>query len=335
MPESSPSRQAGACGERSPASYTCPLTAEQAGALRSVLEETGWLFVDRPHTLYAAAKDKTQVAVYEKGPKLLVQGRGAGDFVRYVLEPRILGEARLDYDETLRPQMFEPRGGVDESGKGDFFGPLVIAAVFVRRETVRALLDAGVMDSKRISSDARIRELARIIRASPGCASALVSIGPAKYNELYHKFGNLNRLLAWGHARAIESLLEKAPDCPRVVSDQFANPALLRRALMERGRAVELVSQVRAEADLAVAAASVLARERFIDWLREAGSRLGVALPRGAGPAVLETARTLAAERGGEFLREVAKTHFRTAHAAAPDVYPEPPPRSEWRAPRA
>src|SRR5213079_3301262 len=96
------------------------------------------------------------------------------------------------------------------SGKGDFFGPLVIAGVFVDRKIARQLLDLGVRDSKRIGSDARIRALAK-------------AIGPARYNELYKKFGNLNSLLGWGHARVIENLLSRKPDCPRSLSDKFAD----------------------------------------------------------------------------------------------------------------
>lgn len=328
--ETRPRKQPGSGpGKADPATHSCPLTHEQAEVLRGILEESGWAFTPRPYALYAASKGKTQVAVYEKGPKLLVQGKGTGDFVRFVLEPQVLGEARLGYEEVWNPQMFEPHAGVDESGKGDFFGPLVIAAAYVGPETARKLLDAGVMDSKRITSDARIRALAEVIRGALGPAVSMVAIGPEKYNELHEKFRNLNRLLAWGHARAIESLLEKVPDCPRAVSDQFADPSLLRRALMERGRAIELVSRTKAESDVAVAAASILARERFINWLRDAGARLGMTLPKGAGQPVTEAARRLVSEHGGEFLRKVAKVHFRTARAAAPGVYPAPPLRAE------
>src|SRR5205823_61564 len=83
-------------------------------------------------------------AVYEKGPKVLVQGKGVEEFVQFELEPKILGEAKLGYEEVHSPEMFEPHFGVDESGKGDFFGPLVIAGVYVDRGIARKLVDAGV-----------------------------------------------------------------------------------------------------------------------------------------------------------------------------------------------
>src|SRR3954466_3365237 len=174
-------------------SYTQTLTTEQADALRSLLEELGYEFAPRPYTLFFGQKNKLAVAVYEKGPKVLVQGKGVQEFVQFELEPKILGEAKLGYEEVHSPEMFEPHFGVDESGKGDFFGPLVIAGVYVDRGIGRKLLDAGVVDSKRIGSDARIRALADTIRKISQGLVETVLISPAKYNELYEKFSNLYR----------------------------------------------------------------------------------------------------------------------------------------------
>src|SRR5919197_5721658 len=140
-------------------SYTHTLTHEQVRALRTLLEESGFEFAPKEWTIFFAQKNKLSVAVYEKGPKMLVQGRGVEEFVQFELEPKVLGEAKLGYEEVHLPKMFEPHFGVDESGKGDFFGPLVISGVFVDRGIARKLLDAEVVDSKRISSDARIRAL--------------------------------------------------------------------------------------------------------------------------------------------------------------------------------
>ena len=145
-------------------SYTHPLTSEQAAKLRELLAQLGFEFSSKQYTLFFAQKNKLSVAVYEKGPKALIQGKGVEEFVQFELEPRILGEAKIGYEEVHSPEMFEPHFGVDESGKGDFFGPLVIAGVYVDRGIARNLIDAGVQDSKRISSDSRIRALADAIR---------------------------------------------------------------------------------------------------------------------------------------------------------------------------
>ena len=313
------------------ASYTAPLTREQANKLRSLLDDLVFEFSPKPYTLFFGQKNKLSVAVYEKGPKVLIQGKGVEEFVQFELEPKILGEAKLGYEEVHAPEMFEPHFGVDESGKGDFFGPLVIAGVFVDRGIARKLIDAGVQDSKRISSDARIRELADAIRKNSMGLVEVVSIGPAKYNELYEKFGNLNKLLAWGHARVIENLLAKKPDCPRSLSDQFADARLIEQSLLRHGRKIDIQQRPRGESDIAVGAASILAREAFINWLEREGKKLGMRLERGVSPAVKTTAEKLVQSRGVEVLREVAKVHFRTAHAVAPEHFAEPPPREEWR----
>ena len=312
-------------------SYTHPLTAAQATELRALLADTGFEFSAKPYTLFFAQKNKLSVAVYEKGPKILLQGKGIEEFVQFEFEPKILREAKLGYEEVHSPEMFEPHFGVDESGKGDFFGPLVIAGVYVDRGIVRKFMDAGVQDSKRIGSDAKIRQLADAIRTTHGAVHEVIAIGPAKYNELYEKFGNLNSLLGWGHARVIENLLGKRPDCPRALSDKFADARVIERALGEKGRAIKMEQRTKAESDLAVGAASILAREKFIDWLDARGKMIGVKLKRGVSAEVKKAARDIAEKSGGDALREVAKVHFRTAHEVAPGSFAAPAPRTAWR----
>jgi len=297
-------------------SHTAPLTGEQAELLRQVLEEDGFDFEERPYMLFSAKKQKLTIAVYEKGPKAVIQGKGIEDFITFTLEPRVLGEAKLGYEEVLSPELFSPHFGVDESGKGDFFGPLVIAGVYVDADLAHRFREAGVQDSKAIGSDRRIRDLAAAIRDF-GAPHSVVTVAPPRYNELYRKMGNLNRLLAWGHARIIENLCEARPDCPRALSDKFADSRLIERALMEKGRKIQLDQRTKAESDFAVAAASILAREKFIGWLDHAGTAAGVKLPRGASAAVKAAARELVAKLGPDALENHAKTHFKTASAIA------------------
>lgn len=293
-------------------SHTIMLSQDQAEKLRGVLERDGFEFGDRPHTLFSAKKGKLNVSVYQKGPKVLIQGKEAGDFVRFTLEPEITGEARLGYEEVNQPDMFEPHFGIDESGKGDYFGPLVVAGAYTDATSARALLDAGIMDSKRITSAARIRKLAGIIRDTPGLRHVVVAIGPERYNELHRSFGNVNRLLAWGHARAIARLHEQRPSCPRALSDQFAQPAVLERALKQQRIEIQLDQRTKAESDVAVAAASILARERFVDWMDKTSAASGVTLPLGASDTVIEAGKQLVERHGPTALERAAKTHFRT-----------------------
>lgn len=280
--------------------------------LRELLAGDGWEFSEKPYTLYYARKSKLGIAVYEKGPKLLLQGKGIEDFITFTLEPLVLGEAKFGYDEVYEPEKFEPHFGIDESGKGDFFGPLVIAGAYVDKDIARTLKDAGIQDSKNIGSDKKIRELAAVIRRTK-TPQVVIQIGPKRYNEMFASFRNLNRLLAWGHARAIESLCELKPDCPRALSDKFADERLIQRALMEKGKRLILEQRTKAESDYAVAAASILAREKFIDWMDKTGDELGVKIPRGASAQVKAVARALVKGRGPEILSTVAKTHFKTA----------------------
>jgi ribonuclease HIII len=197
--------------------------------------------------------------------------------------------------------------GVDESGKGDFFGPLVVAACYVGPEHL-AELD-GVRDSKKLTDPVSLRLSTVIMRT---CPHSIIAIGPAKYNELYEKFRNLNKLLAWGHARAIENVLEVSP-CDLVISDQFADPAGLKRQLFERGKSITLQSMVRAESDIAVAAASILARAEFLRRLKRLGEEFGIDLPKGASNLVIEAGKRFVTKHGSGELHKVAKMHFKTA----------------------
>ncbi len=315
-------------------SYTCKLSPAHAADLKSWLTRHQYEFRQVPYAQFAAEKEKTNVVFYESG-KLVVQGKGTQEFVEFVLEPEILKEARLGYEAVLNPDLLLPRLGVDESGKGDFFGPLCVAGAYVNESVVRAWKDAGVRDSKNISSDKKIRELAELIRQTPGCLTTVVPIGNEAYNRLYAKMGSVNTLLAWGHARVIENLMglkyRMNPPPVRAISDQFAaNKTTVARALMPLGREIELVQKHRAEEDLAVAAASILARHEFVTRLGALEKRFEMQLPKGASAAVDAAAKEFVARHGAGELPKVAKMHFRTALRA--QGLPEPP-RVEWRRP--
>lgn len=204
------------------------------------------------------------------------------------------------------------RIGIDESGKGDYFGPLVIAAVFVDATTQGELRLMEVRDSKKIS-DGRVLEMAPDIKTI--CPHSVIAIGPQKYNELYVKIKNLNRLLAWGHAKALETLLEQGISCERAISDQFGNERLILNALQEKGRKIALEQRPKAESDLAVAAASILARAEFLIRLKRLSSEVGTTLPKGASPAVELAAKMVIKKHGQDRLGSVAKLHFKTTKA--------------------
>ena len=275
------------------------------------LSKTKYTSAVVPHTLMAASIDSCRINLYKSG-KLLVQGKGAKDWVEFILEPNILKRVVIGYDEELDPQAFQPHMGIDESGKGDYFGPLVIASAYTNAERVQKLREIGVQDSKRIRSDRKILALAKEIRNILNDEFALITIGPAAYNRMYEKIGNVNKMLAWGHARAIENLLDKVPDCPRALSDKFGPSNRIKSALMEKGAKIELEQKTKAESDPAVAAASILARAGFVMALKQLEKKQDHILPKGASDLVQKAAQQLIEKKSPSILMETAKCHFKT-----------------------
>jgi ribonuclease HIII len=200
---------------------------------------------------------------------------------------------------------------VDESGKGDYFGPLVVAGVYTDERCAAELVRLGCRDSKAISDDKKIHAIAEKIKKTAGVVYEVICIGPRRYNELYEEIGNLNRLLAWGHARVIAALHEKMPSCPRALSDQFANEWVLKRALGQRRIPVQLEQRTKAESDVAVAAASILARDRFVQWMQQTAAASNCPMPLGCGPHVTRAAQHFVSTHGRERLPDVAKLHFK------------------------
>ncbi|NLJ67071.1 MAG: ribonuclease HIII [Clostridiales bacterium] len=197
--------------------------------------------------------------------------------------------------------------GIDESGKGDYFGPLVIAGVYTDEITGPELQYAGVTDSKKIS-DVKSHDLAILIREI--CPYDIVIIENERYNDLYESIKNLNKLLAWGHARVLENLLEKV-DCDHALSDQFGRPELIQKALMTKGRQIQLEQRPKAEENIAVAAASILARDEFVSGINRLESKFGFSFPKGASSNVVKAAKDFAEQFGKESMNQVAKLHFK------------------------
>jgi ribonuclease HIII len=197
--------------------------------------------------------------------------------------------------------------GIDEAGKGDYFGPLVIAGCYSKEEIDSAFEEIGLRESKRVSDKRTFALEAQIKKVAP---FAVVAIGPERYNELHSKIRNLNRLLAWGHARALENLLSKVNPL-EVIADQFGDKRFIEKALMRKGKGIKLTQRPRAENVPAVAAASILARAEFLRRLDRLSKQYSIKLPKGAGPPVDAAARELVSAGGREELGKIAKIHFK------------------------
>jgi len=300
-------------------SFTFKLDEKQQQELFRILKNLNYIPETVPHTQIAVSIPNCRINLYQSG-KLLVQGKAAQEWVTFTLEPEILKEVQVGYEDLQDPEAFQPHMGIDESGKGDFFGPLVIASAYVDEDLVHKLREIGVRDSKKISSDNVALKLAREIRKILGDRCAMVTIGPRSYNRMYTKIRNVNKMLAWGHARAIENLLEKVPDCPRALSDKFGPTHQIERALMDKGNKIKLDQRTKAESDPAVAAASILARAGFIYALRKMGQEYGLEVPKGASDKVRREAEKLVADKGPGILLDMAKCHFQTTDKVLAEV---------------
>jgi ribonuclease HIII len=297
-------------------SHTAKLSPEKAEALRGILAKRDFEPAEVPHAVFSYKRPSLKVTWYNSG-KLLVQGKGTKEFVEFTLEPEVLGEAAFGEMLNAESEQFDPRIGVDESGKGDFFGPLVVAGVYINDSIARALDKMGVKDSKAITSDKKISKLAEGIRNISGCVHSVVPIGNASYNRLHQQMRNVNKILAWGHARVIENLLGQRdrmnPAPLRAISDQFSrSKSTIQSALMEEGRQLELVQMHKAESDLAVAAASILARDVFVQRIKELSNEFDLELPKGASAKVDQVGVEFLSKHGINKLGQAAKLHFRT-----------------------
>jgi len=285
------------------------LPHERFSEFREYLRKVGFKFEERPHQVFLARAGKLVVSLYESG-KVVIAGSDSQleREVRWYLSK--LGAAGEALPERLASVAGKMRIGTDEAGKGDYFGPLVVAGALIDEGSEKRLLAIGVKDSKKLS-DRTITALEKEIKKALGDGRwEVLRIDPEKYNSLHSEMGNVNRILAWAHARVIENLLGRNTDCALAVVDQFSTSSLA-NALMQKGKEIKIVQSVRGERDAAVAAASILARAEFLHWLERMGQELGVELPRGAS-GVINAARLLVSRHGKGALMGVAKLHFRT-----------------------
>ncbi len=287
------------------ACFVAKIDVALEGKLREDLAAQGFEFSVPPFSLFSATKKGVSCTLYSSG-KLTVQGKDKEEFISFYLEPEILKTFSFAYPEVN--VNLTPRIGIDESGKGDFFGPLCIAGVQADGAKIKELLAMGVKDSKRMT-DKSVLALSKKIKVV--CPHSIVRIFPLKYNELYDSFKNLNMLLAWGHAMAIQELVEKT-QCTDVIVDQFASEDLVETALRRKQIKVKLTQRHRAEEDPVVAAASILARAAFLEGLESLGKEVNKELPKGVSPLVIATGKALVAKEGKEVLKKVAKLHFKT-----------------------
>ncbi|MBO5751085.1 MAG: ribonuclease HIII [Kiritimatiellae bacterium] len=313
--------------EKKKTSFTYELTEDQQELLLGLMVNGNYRKREVPYSLYSIEGDHFNATLYEKEKhgkrKLCVQGSKAEDFVLFTLEPIVLGAAQLGYDKVLMPERFSAHAGSDESGKGDYFGPLVVCCAYVDEAICEKMAKLGVKDCKQMT-DKAVLTVGSALRSMLGPSGfSVVKFSPAAYNRLYAKMRNINRMLAWAHGTAIEELLTKREGCPRVVVDQFApTEETIKRALKERGKKAIIEQRHRAEDDIAVAAASVIAREIFLRSIADMAVECNVErIPIGSSdPRVRQVACEMVKAHGPVWLMNHCKAHFQTTDKILTEV---------------
>ena len=294
-----------------PKNFVASIDVKLSSKMIADLQEQGFTLSQPSYTLFSAKKKGIVCTLYESG-KLVVQGKELSDFIEFYLEPEILKEFKFTYQNAEVIDLdLTPHIGVDESGKGDFFGPLCVAAVYAGGEGIGYLKEIGVCDSKLLNEKKTEMISKKIKEKFP---HYIVKINPAKYNEVYAKFRNLNTLLAWAHATAIENLSDHT-GCKEVLIDQFASEGVVLKALERKGIELKLTQKHRGEEDLVVAAASILARQTFLEGLKKLGLEFQMTFPKGASAQTIQAGKEFVLKYGEEALSKVGKMHFKTVQS--------------------
>ena len=258
-------------------------------------------------------KEQAKLLVYfgKKGIKNVVQSNPESKLSKE-LNAIIFGETFFKSEQKNEVKFIEYIG-TDESGKGDYFGPLVVAAVYVDEKTTLELEDAGVKDSKLIT-DYNIKIIESKIKRIIGNKFEIVQINPEKYNKLYDSFNNLNKIMGWAHSKAIENLIEKI-NCPNVISDKFGNEKLIKDELKKKNINLNLYQTPKAERYTAVAAASILARAKVVDWFNTKSREIGFQIPKGGDALVNISAKRVLNQCDDNYLMKMIKFHFKNSQS--------------------
>lgn len=293
--------------------YTNKFNAQQIYKVKEFFKIKHAVFSPLQYAMWRAAGSGYIAALYNSG-KFVIQGKEVSSIVQEFekfMEISTLSEQIpliSVHKEETKEIFIEEYIGTDESGKGDFFGPLVVAGVYVNVELARKFKSLGIKDSKKLDDKTIMKLSSEIRNTTP---YSVVVIMPEKYNELYISFKNLNKLLAWGHARAIENVLEKQ-QCEYALSDKFGDESLIKNALMKKGQKIHLEQRTKGESYIAVAAASVIARAEFVKRCAELEKKYNCEFPKGASERVVTCGKKFVEQYGKDNLKYVSKMHFKT-----------------------
>lgn len=257
-------------------------------------------------------KESIKVLVYfgKKGVKTVLQGNKESLLYKQI-NKLLFGEELFIENNSIEMQNFDEYIGTDESGKGDYFGPLVTAAVYTNKQISFELEQIGVKDSKLIS-DNEIKKIETDVKKIIKSKFEIILINPEKYNLLFEQFKNLNKILAWAHTKAIQNLIESV-NCNNVISDKFGSERLIKSELAKKNIDINIFQTTKGERFTGVAAASILARAKVIDWFKNKSKEIGLEIPKGAGEQVNLIAQKILQKTDKEYLSKMIKFHFKNS----------------------
>ncbi len=300
--------------------FTEKIDTKKQEAIKGFILQNFEAIINPKQYAFWEIKNKDFVATFYNSGKFVIQGKDfsalldalSAKFEDFGKRETGNGKRKVETENIRSPFTVHrsPYIGTDESGKGDFFGPLVVAGVLLDEKNRKLFEELGIKDSKTLKDEQMIKMALEIQKNS---VYSVVAISNAKYNELYAKFKNLNKLLAWGHAKVIENILEKQP-CEYALSDKFSDESLIKNALQKHGQKIVLEQRTKAESDIAVAAASVLARATFVQKMKTMENIYKCRFPKGCNDIVKTCAKEFIQKYGKERLNEVCKAHFKTYH---------------------
>lgn len=292
--------------------YVTLCTPAEAGQLYQKLVVGGYEIDSPPFTRFRARKPGVSCMVYLSG-KVLVQGSALAPFLAEFFPSSSIPTTPITPTAPttipVASNLHVPCMGFDESGKGDVFGPLCLAGVYVGDQDAAQLVEWGVCDSKRLT-EKQILALAPKIRQHYPHETLVLT--PKRYNALYAKFRNLNRLMVWGHVELMAALYKKTK-CTRAMLDQFCAPHEVESVLERKQKEIVLTQATQAEsAEIAVAAASIVARAAFVEEMKALSQEFGFTLPKGATHGIVTAGKRVLKEFGEEGLEKTMKLHFKT-----------------------
>ncbi len=293
--------------------FSTKIDIKLADKLIKDLKEQGFLIDKIKYTIFRAKKQHLVCTLYDSG-KLVVQGKEKDSFIEFYLEPCILKEIVYTHKDKMIDDT--PRIGVDESGKGDFFGPLVVVGAYLTSKDIKEAISYGVKDSKKISDGTILKLYEKLKKFT----HETISLFPVKYNDLYDKIKNLNLLLGWAHSTIIFNLVNKTK-CNKVIIDQFAKKELMENAIEKKKISIELIQKYKAEEDVVVAVASIIARAKFLLGLKDLSREINIQLPKGgSNKTILEIGRQIIQKFDENTLDKVSKSHFKTKQFIVSDI---------------